>query len=83
MKVVIGASSFAAEDKSPLKLLESAGVEAVLNPLGRRWNQEETIRFLAGADGILAGLEPLNRQVLESARSTLKAGTTLRIPRER
>ena len=73
MKVIIGASSFAAEDKTPLKLLADAGVEAVVNPVGRRWNEEETIRFLAGVDGLLAGLEPLNRRVLETARPSLKA----------
>jgi D-3-phosphoglycerate dehydrogenase len=73
MKIIIGASSFAAEDKTPLKLLEKAGVEVLSNPVKRRWNEEETIQFLKGADGLLAGLEPLNRKVLETTRPNLKA----------
>lgn len=73
MKIIIGASSFAAEDKTPLKLLAEAGVEAIVNPLGRRWNEAETIQMLAGVDGLLAGLEPLNRKVLETTRPRLRA----------
>lgn len=73
MKVIVGASTFASEDKTPLTLLEQAGVDVLLNPIGRRWNQAETIQHLQGVDGLLAGLEPLNRQVLEAARPTLKA----------
>lgn len=73
MKIIIGASTFAEEDNSPLRLLEGSGAEIIRNPLGRRWNEEETIRLLEGVDGLLAGLEPLNRRVLESTRGRLKA----------
>lgn len=73
MKIIIGSSTFADEDKTPLRLLEQAGVEFMLNPLGRRWNEEETIRHLAGVDGLLAGLEPLTRRVMESTGGRLKA----------
>lgn len=71
-KVAIGPSSFAEEDKSPLEMLKEAGCETIPNPVKRRLNEEETIRLLGEADGLLAGLEPLNRRVLSSARG-LKA----------
>ena len=43
MKIIIGASTFADEDKTPLRLLEAAGIEYQLNPLKRRWSEAETI----------------------------------------
>jgi D-3-phosphoglycerate dehydrogenase len=72
-RVIIGPSSFAEQDKTPLRILESAGITVLPNPVGRRWKEEEAIQFLKGVDGLVAGLEPLNRKVLESARGSLKA----------
>jgi len=73
MKVIVGASTFASEDQAPIRLLQSAGIELVPNPVGRRWTEAETIRYLEGIDGLLAGLEPLNRTVLTSTGGRLKA----------
>ncbi len=65
-RVAIGPSSFAANEKKPLKILEKAGVEVVANPFGRRLTEAEIMAHLQGVDGLIAGLEPLNRQVLTS-----------------
>lgn len=73
LKVIIGPSSFAAEDRTPLLQLEATGVCVLPNPVGRRWTEAEAIRFLDGVDGLIAGLEPLNRNVLSSTRGRLKA----------
>jgi D-3-phosphoglycerate dehydrogenase len=75
MHIGIGPSTFAQEDQTPLRLLNHAGATVVPNPTGRRLTEEEAIAFLTGAklDGLLAGLEPLNRTVLEAARPHLKA----------
>ena len=62
-KIAVGASSFAQENDSAVKLLESAGYTVIKNPFGRKLNQEETIRLLEGAVGLLAGLETLNSDV--------------------
>ena len=67
LKVAIGPSSFSSENDVPLRTLENAGVEIIPNPFGRRLNEEEIIRHLQDADGLIAGLEPLNRRVLSSA----------------
>ena len=73
MKVVIGASSFAAADQTALNFLLDHGCEVIKNPRGRKLTEEETIAFIQGADGLLAGLEPLNRKVLSAAGRGLKA----------
>ncbi len=70
--MAIGPSSFAAKDRTPLDMLTRAGVEILPNPYGRRLDQDETIALLREADGLIAGLEPLNRTVLASAKN-LKA----------
>jgi D-3-phosphoglycerate dehydrogenase len=71
-RIAIGPSSFAVADETPLKMLEQAGVEIVPNPYKRRLTEQEIIAHLDSVDGLIAGLEPLNRAVLESA-SRLKA----------
>ena len=71
--VAIGPSSFAQEDDAPRRRLEAAGVTVKENPFGRRLTEEETIAHLEGCDGLIAGLEPLNRRVIASAAPRLKA----------
>ncbi len=72
-KVVVGASSFGKVTQEPLNTLRAHGVEVALNPYGRKLTRSETIEFLHGADGILAGLEPLDREVLSTCQGRLKA----------
>ncbi len=71
--VAIGPSSFAEEDDTPRRMLESAGVEVKENPFGRRLTEAEIIEHLRGVDGLIAGLEPLNRAVIALAAPRLKA----------
>ncbi len=63
MKVAVGASSFADGNDRIERLFAEKGVELVRNPFGRRLTKEEIIRHLQGADGLLAGLEPLDDEV--------------------
>ena len=67
MKVVVGASSFAGSSDKAINLLLEKGIEVVKNPYGRKLTVEETIEHLQGADGLLAGLELLNEEVLSKA----------------
>lgn len=67
MKVVVGASSFAANSEKAIRLLWEKGIEVVKNPYGRKLTVEETIAHLQGADGLLAGLETLDEEVLSKA----------------
>jgi D-3-phosphoglycerate dehydrogenase len=66
MIVAIGSSSFGAADPLPLQMLADAGMQIVPNPYGRRLSENEVIEHLNGVDGLIAGLEPLTREVFSS-----------------
>ena len=66
-KVLIGPSSFAALDDAPMRALTDAGLEVVPNPYGRKYTVDELLQLLPGITGLLAGLEPLDRGVLEKS----------------
>jgi len=66
-KVLIGPSKFAALDSSPVDKLIDSGFEIVNNPFGRKLTVKELINLLPGITGIIAGLEDLNRDVMEGA----------------
>ncbi|MGE3309539.1 MAG: NAD(P)-dependent oxidoreductase [Limisphaerales bacterium] len=72
LRIAIGPSSFAEEDPTPLQMLEAAGVDVVPNPFRRRLTEPEILAHLVDIDGLIAGLEPLNRKVLTSARPRLR-----------
>jgi D-3-phosphoglycerate dehydrogenase len=63
-RIAITTSSFARHDEAPLRLLRDAGLEIVLNPHGRTLTANEAGQTLAGCAGVVAGTEPLNREVL-------------------
>lgn len=62
MKIAITTSSFARYSDEPLKLLEQAGVEYVMNDKGRALTEEEAIQILEGCHGVAAGTEPLTKK---------------------
>jgi len=64
MKVAITTSSFASFSRQPMELLSQAGIDSVLNPYGRKLTKNEAIGLLAGCVGVVAGTEPLSRDVL-------------------
>jgi D-3-phosphoglycerate dehydrogenase len=73
MKIAITPSTFAAKSRAPLELLVSKGIEVIPNPFGRRFTREEiTALVQTDVDGLLAGLEPLDEDVLQHANQ-LKA----------
>lgn len=65
-KVLIGPSSFASLDPSPFERLEEAGCSPIKNPYQRKLTKNELLALL-GQDvhGLIAGLEPLDREVME------------------
>jgi D-3-phosphoglycerate dehydrogenase len=66
-KVLIGPSTFAALDSSPADKLIDAGFEVVNNPFGRKLTVKELMNLLSGVTGLIAGLENLNREVMEGS----------------
>ena len=69
MKVLIGPSTFAQVDDTPLTRLSDAGYEIIENPYKRRLTKPELLELLGRAvTGLIAGLEPLDREVLEKSK---------------
>ena len=67
MKIGVTTSSFGNPDDSPIRFLQGLGLEVILNPYGRRLTREEAVEFIRELDGLIAGLEPLDRGVLSEA----------------
>lgn len=80
-KILIGPSSFAESDKTPLERILAAGFTVIDNPYKRKITREELQAFLKDdVVGILAGLEQLDRDVLSQSHlrciSRVGAGMT-------
>ena len=63
-KVLLGPSTFAAQDPSPVERLAAAGCEIIKNPFGRKLTKQELIELLPGVRGLIAGLETLDEDVM-------------------
>lgn len=66
-KILIGPSSYGQASPAPVQLLKDAGYEVVDNPFGRRLTREDMYEHMPGIVGLIAGLEPLDRDVLEKS----------------
>lgn len=69
MKIFISTSTFAQFDKRPLEILKEQGFEAELNPFHRTMTPKEILTKASGANGLIAGTEKLDAQVLEQMKS--------------
>lgn len=65
MKIIITTSSFATYDRSPLDELEKNQIDYTINPYGRKLTKDEVVDLAKDADGLVAGTEPLNEDVLK------------------
>ena len=66
-KVLLGPSTFAAQDPSPMESLAAAGCEIIINPFGRKLTKQELIELLPGVKGLIAGLETLDEDVMRKS----------------
>ncbi len=67
-KIAVTTSTFGEFDRSPLEMLEKAGVEAILNPFQRKLTAEEICGLLNDCIGVVAGTEKYSGDVLEKLR---------------
>jgi len=68
-RIVINTSTFDLLNIDDLPVLEKAGITVETNPFGRKLTVSETEdRLRDDAIGLIAGLEPLNAEVLSSAK---------------
>jgi D-3-phosphoglycerate dehydrogenase len=66
-KVLITTVPFASVDPSPLELLDDAGVEYVINPMGRKLKEAELIEMVPDFDILIAGTESISDRVMSAA----------------
>ena len=73
MKILVTPTSFNADTCSPARdKLDRFADEVIFNPLGRPLEAAEIIPLLGNVDGYIAGLDHINRHVLENAPACLK-----------
>lgn len=67
--ILITTSSFAKNDSTPLENLKAAGLHPILNPHGRKLTENEVMMLIQQHNpiGMIAGVEPLTRNVLQAA----------------
>lgn len=67
-RALITTVPFADRNRLPLDLLERAGIDYTINPLGRKLAEAELADLVGGFDVLIAGTEPITDVVLERAR---------------
>jgi len=67
-RVLITTIPFGEVDRRPLNLLEQAGIEYVINPIGRRLRPEELAEMIGDVDALIAGTEPITAEVMDRAK---------------
>ena len=67
MKVLITPSTFCKTSNKPFQILEDAGFEVINNPYKRKINQTELALLLTGVQGVVAGLEQYNYDILSQS----------------
>ena len=65
-KVLVSPSSFGKCGSEPIDLLKKNGFKVIINPYGRKLTTDEVINLGKDCVGIVAGVEPLNADVLNA-----------------
>ena len=68
-KVLITTVPFGDKNRLPLELLESAGVEYLINPLKKKLTEDELLEIVTDFDIIIAGTEQITSKVMDRARN--------------
>jgi D-3-phosphoglycerate dehydrogenase len=68
-KVLITTVPFANVDRTPLDLLEKAGIDYLINPLNKKLTPSELKLLVNDFDVIIAGTEIINKEVLDEAQN--------------
>jgi len=63
--IYVALSTFAKYGNEPLELLKQSGLMYSLNTCGRRLLKDEIVKMAGGAAGIVAGVEPYDKYVLD------------------
>lgn len=66
-KALITTVPFADKNRLPLELLQAAGIEYLINPIGRKLKEDELAEMVADFDVLIAGTEPVTEKVMSRA----------------
>ncbi len=66
-KVLISTVPFADKDATPIRLLRDAGVEYLINPIGRKLREAELSEMISDHDVLIAGTEAITERVMAGA----------------
>ena len=66
-KVLVTTVPFGDRVEAALDLLEAAGVEYVINPLGRKLKEDELAEMAVISEVLIAGTEPITEKVMSRA----------------
>ena len=66
-KILITPRSYGKTDMSVLEKLKTAGYEPVMNPYGQILTKEQIIREIADCEGVIIGIDPMDRDVIDAA----------------
>ena len=67
-RVLINTIPFGDKNSLSLDMLKAAGIEYVINPLGRKFKEDELADYIEDFDAVIAGTEPLSEKVLSRAK---------------
>ncbi|MCD8138705.1 MAG: phosphoglycerate dehydrogenase [Planctomycetaceae bacterium] len=67
MKILVTPRSFGKEDAEAFAILERAGLEVAVNDTGGILSREALAERIAGCDGVILGVDPLDAWVLDHA----------------
>lgn len=66
-KVLITTVPFGDINRLPIEQLEAAGIEYLINPMGRKLKEDELIEMVTDFDVLIAGTEPISDRVMSHA----------------
>ena len=67
-RVFISTTSFGQFSKKPLEILRSNNFDVTINPFGRKLTKAESLDLYSKFDGIIAGTEIFDKDVLDAAK---------------
>ena len=65
MKILVTTIPFGELNPKPLRLMEEAGAEYVINPLGRKLTENDLYTLIDGFDVVIAGTELITERILD------------------
>lgn len=67
-KALITTVPFADKNRLPIDMLESAGIEYLVNPIGRKLKEDELAEMVSDFDVLIAGTEPITAKVMDAGK---------------